>query len=117
MIVAGIGCRRGCDAAAIVAVVRRAEAMAGPAEALAAPAFKQDEPGLRAAAAQLGIPLLFIGEAAMQAAQVHCVTRSAAAQRATGWPSIAEAAAIGAGGVLLLPRLTGEGVTCALGLR
>ena len=53
----------------------------------------------------------------LAAAQPHCVTRSAAAERATGLASVAEAAAIGAGGVLLLPRLTGAGVTCALARR
>jgi cobalamin biosynthesis protein CbiG len=117
VIVAGIGCRRGASAEAIVALVRRAEALAGPAELLAAPAFKHDEPGLHEAAAHLGIPVLLIDDTAMQAAQPHCVTRSTAVQRATGYASVAEAAAIGAGGVLLLPRLAGGGVTCALARR
>jgi len=117
VIVAGIGCRRGCPAEAIVALVRRAAALAEPAEALATPAFKRHEPGLHEAAAQLRIPLLFVDDAALEAAQPHCVTRSAAAERATGFASVAEAAAIGTGGILLLPRLTGAGVTCALARR
>jgi cobalamin biosynthesis protein CbiG len=117
VIVAGIGCRRGASAEAIVALVRRAEALAGPAQALAAPAFKRDEPGLHEAAARLGMTLLLVDDAAMQAAQPLCVTRSAAASRATGFPSVAEAAAIGAGGVLVLPRLADGGVTCALARR
>ncbi len=117
MIVAGIGCRRGCAAEAIVALVRRAEALAEPAEALAAPAFKRDEPGLHEAAARLGLPLVFVDDAVLAAAQGQCVTRSAAAERATGFASVAEAAALGAGGKLLLPRLTGAGVTCALARR
>ncbi len=117
MIVAGIGCRRGCDARAIVALVRRAEALAEPAAALAAPAFKRHEPGLHEAAALLALPLLFEDAATLQAAQPLCVTRSAATARATGLASVAEAAAIGAHGTLLLPRLTGAGVTCALARR
>jgi cobalamin biosynthesis protein CbiG len=69
------------------------------------------------AAARLGLPLLFVDDAALRAAQPHCVTRSAAAERATGFASVAEAAAIGMGGVLLLPRLAGAGVTCAVARR
>jgi cobalamin biosynthesis protein CbiG len=117
MIVAGIGCRRGCPAEAIVALVREAESLAERVGALAAPAFKRDEPGLHQAAERLGLPLLFVEDAAMAAAQSRCVTSSNAAEHATGFASVAEAAALGAGGVLLLPRLTGAGVTCALALR
>jgi cobalamin biosynthesis protein CbiG len=114
VIVAGIGCRRGCPAEAIIALVRAAEAIVETVGALAAPAFKRDETGLHQAAERLGVPLLFVDDAALAAAQVHCVTRSDAAERATGFASVAEAAALGAGGVLLLPRLAGAGVTCAL---
>jgi cobalt-precorrin 5A hydrolase len=117
VIVAGIGCRRGCPADAIVALVRQAETLAAPVAALAAPAFKRNEPGLLQAADRLGVPLLFVEDTALAAAQVLCVTRSDAAERATGFASVAEAAALGAGGVLLLPRLTGAGVTCALARR
>ncbi len=117
MIVAGIGCRRGCRPEAIVALVRQAEALAAPVEALAAPAFKRGEPGLREAAERLGLPLWFVDEATMLAAQSKCVTRSEAAERATGLPSVAEAAALGAGGVLVLARLTSTGATCALARR
>ncbi len=117
MIVAGIGCRRGCPAESIVALVRAAEAMAESVDALAAPAFKRDEQGLREAADRLGLPLLFVEDATLAVAQAHCVTRSEAAEQATGFASIAEAAAMGAGGVLLMPRLTGAGVTCALARR
>jgi cobalamin biosynthesis protein CbiG len=117
VIVAGIGCRRGCPAEAIVTLVRRAEALGEKAEVLAAPAFKQDEPGLREAAALLGLALILEDEATLAAAQARCVTRSAAAERATGFASVAEAAALGAAGVLLVPRLAGVGVTCALARR
>ncbi len=116
MIVAGLGCRKDCSAAEIVALVRAAEAAAGrSADGLAAPAFRREEPGLREAAGLLALPLAFVEEQALSDAQVLCVTRSAAAQRATGFASVAEAAALAAsGGPLLLPRIAGRRTTCAL---
>ncbi|HEY0205592.1 MAG TPA: cobalamin biosynthesis protein [Acetobacteraceae bacterium] len=116
MIVAGVGCRRGCSAGDLVAAVRLAERRAGMAAAvLAAPRFKSHEAGLHEAAAALGLPLLLVEAAAMQAAQPHCPTRSAAALGATGLASVAEGAALaGSGGELLLPRVAVGGATCAL---
>jgi cobalt-precorrin 5A hydrolase len=110
MIVAGIGCRRGCAAEEIVALVRAA----GPADALAAPEFKRSEPGLHEAARQLGLELRFVTDSALAAAQSVCVTRSAVAERATGHASIAEAAALAGGGVLVRPRIASANATCAL---
>ncbi len=117
MIIAGIGCRRGCPAEAIVALVRQAEALGEKADALAAPSFKQNEPGLLEAATRLGMPLIFEDAATLAAAQPRCATRSAAAERTTGFASVAEAAALGAAGVLVVPRLAGAGATCALARR
>jgi cobalamin biosynthesis protein CbiG len=117
MIVAGIGCRAGVPAAAIMAILRRAACLAPAPQALAAPDFKAQEPGLREAAARLGLALLLVDRATLRAAQQFCVTSSAAARRATGLDSVAEAAAIGANGTLLLPRLAGAGVTCAIARR
>jgi len=116
VIVAGLGCRRGCDAADLVAAVRLAADRAGlPVGALAAPRFKAHEAGLHDAAALLNLPLLWADDAAMRAAQPRCLTRSAAALGATGLVSVAEGAALAAsGGRLLLPRLTLGGATCAL---
>jgi cobalt-precorrin 5A hydrolase len=117
MIVAGIGCRRLCPADEIVALVRHAGNLATPAETLAAPAFKRDEAGLLEAARLLGLPLVFIEAAALQAAQQHCVTQSSAAERATGMASVAEAAALAQGGALLLPRIASARATCAIAER
>ena len=116
MIVAGLGCRRGCAAADLVAAVRLAERSAGvAAAALAAPRFKAQEAGLDEAAAALGLPLMLVEAAAMQAVQPRCPTRSAAALGATGVASVAEGAALaGSGGRLLLPRVAVGGATCAL---
>lgn len=116
MIVAGLGCRRGCPAADLVAAVRQAASSAGlTVGALAAPAFKAHEAGLQEATALLGLPMLLVDDAAMRAAQPRCVTRSAAARAATGLASVAEAAALAASGsALLLPRVAVGGATCAL---
>ncbi len=116
MIVAGLGCRQGCAAADLVAAVRLAEAQAGAsAGMLAAPAFKEGEAGLHAAAAALGLMLVMVGDTALQAVQPACPTRSAAALAATGLASVAEGAALAAsGGRLLLPRVSVGGATCAL---
>jgi cobalt-precorrin 5A hydrolase len=110
VITAGIGCRKNCSAAEIVALVQQA----GHPDRLAAPDFKQHEPGLHQAAAALGLPLHFVSDADLAAAQPHCLTRSDAAERATGHASIAEAAALAGGGTLLGPRIANANATCAL---
>ena len=123
-VIAGIGCRRGASSADIVALVRRALAVVSDRKlslvALAAPAFKDKEPGLREAATHLGIALMLVDGTSLQAAQPRCVTRSAHAKEAHGLDSIAEGAALaaaGPGGSLLLPRIAASGVTCALARR
>jgi cobalt-precorrin 5A hydrolase len=117
-LIAGIGCRRDCPAEAIVAVLRQACDAAGrPATALAAPAFKAAEAGLRDAATQLGLELILVDPAPLAAAQARCVTRSAHAERTTGVASVAEGSALAAAGPgsrLVVPRITGSGTTCAL---
>ena len=110
VIVAGIGCRRGCPAEAIVALVRGTGA-----EALAAPAWKRQEPGLLEAAAALDVPLWFVDEAALAAVQDRCPTRSAVAARAVGFASVAEAAGLAGGRVLRRARVGAGWATCALG--
>ncbi len=117
-VIAGIGCRRGCPAEDIVALVRRAEAAAGcRVGALAAPAAKGHETGPHGAAAQLGVPLLLVAAAPLAAAQDRCVTRSACAARTLGVAAVAEGcalAAAGEGGALVLPRIASARATCAL---
>ena len=116
MIVAGIGCRKGCPAEDLAAVVRLAAATAGrTVGTVAAPAFKQHEPGLHDAARLLDLPLVFVDLAALQSVQPRCPTRSILAERATGVASVAEGAALAAsGGRLLLARISLGGATCAL---
>jgi cobalt-precorrin 5A hydrolase len=113
VIAAGLGCRRGVSAAAILALAEQV----GPADVLAAPAFRRDEPGIAEAAATLGLTLLWIEHAALKGEQGRCLTRSARAEAEVGLASVAEAAALagaGAGSRLIVPRMSGEGVTLAL---
>ncbi|MDA8249998.1 MAG: cobalamin biosynthesis protein [Rhodospirillales bacterium] len=116
--IAGIGCRRDCPAEDIVALVRAAEAASGAAVmALAAPAAKAGEAGLHAAAAVLGVKMLWVDREALLAAQARCVTRSACAERTLGVASVAEGcalAAAGEGARLALARIASPRATCAL---
>ena len=110
LVIAGIGCRRDCPADAIVALVQQA----GGAGLLAAPEWKRDEPGLLEAARRLALPLRLVEDAALAAAQPRCPTRSAVAKRVTGHASVAEAAALAGGGVLIRPRMANAWATCAI---
>ncbi len=117
VIAAGLGCRRGVALAAVLALLQRASVCCAEPALLAVPDFKRDEPALAAAAAALGLPLRFIDAETLASVQLWAQSRSAAALRATGFAAIAEAAALAAlspGARLILPRITGGGVTCAL---
>lgn len=113
-VIAGIGCRRGCPASDILRVLERA---GRDVSAIAVPAFKANEPGVREAARLLGVPVIRVDDAALVQAQARCVTPSHAAARATGFASIAEGSALAAAGPrgrLVLERIGEGGATCAL---
>ena len=119
MIVAGIGCRKGTSAAAISAAIADALARAGldTLDLVAAPESKGGEHGIAAAAAALGVPLVLVAKAELEAAGAHTQTRSERVLALIGVPSVAEAAALAAGGPaarLILPRITVGVATCAL---
>jgi cobalt-precorrin 5A hydrolase len=121
MIVAGIGCRKGASAAEIEAAIAAALAQAGCAlEALGLIATsdgKGGEPGIVAAAAARGVRLVTVGPADLEAAGTRTQSSSPRVLALTGVPSVAEAAALAAGGSkarLLLPRIVVGPVTCAL---
>ena len=121
MIVAGIGCRKGASAADIDAVIAHALARAGFArwelDLIAAPQFKADERGIAAAAAALGVPLVLVPNAEIEAAGARTETRSERVLALIGVPSVAEAAALVAGGPaarLILRRVAVGVATCAL---
>jgi cobalt-precorrin 5A hydrolase len=121
MIVAGIGCRKGAAAAEIEAAVATALVRAGlSASALsliATSAAKGGEGGIAAAASALGVPLVLVPQRELEAAGPRTMTTSARVIAATGVPSLAEAAALAAGGPaaqLIAPRVAVGGATCAL---
>jgi cobalt-precorrin 5A hydrolase len=121
MIVAGIGCRRGASAseigAAIAAALSRAGLRHDALGLIATPAMKAGEPGIAAAATDLGVPLVLVPRADLEAAGARTQTRSARVVALLGVPSAAEAAALAAGGPaarLLAPRIAIGPATCAL---
>ncbi len=121
MIVAGVGCRRGAAAPNIEAVIRAALDRAGIAshalDCIATTAAKNSETGIVTAAAKLGVDLVLIPEAELQAANDRTATRSGRALALTGVHSVAEAAALAAAGPssrLISPRLVMGAATCAL---
>jgi cobalt-precorrin 5A hydrolase len=127
VIVAGVGCRSGCSADDVLAALRAALVASerAPAElhALFAPESKRAEPGLMAAAAQLGTPLLALTNDALQLQARATLTSSTYALRHFGVGSVAEAAALAgacslsAGRARLLgPRCIAGGATCALAI-
>jgi cobalt-precorrin 5A hydrolase len=121
MIVAGVGCRKGAAAADIAAAIEAA--LAGAALGMAAvrliatSAAKASEPGIAAAAASIGVPLVLVSEEDLAAADGRMATRSERVLALTGVPSVAEAAALAAGGPtarLIAPRIAVGPATCAL---
>ena len=121
MMVAGVGCRRGASArevsAAISAALSRAGLRADALDAIAAPAAKSSEAGIAAAANDLGVPLVLVPQAELEAAGARTITRSDRVIALMGVPSAAEAAALAAAGPagrLVAPRTAVGPATCAL---
>ncbi|QZZ37747.1 cobalamin biosynthesis protein (plasmid) [Nitratireductor kimnyeongensis] len=121
MICAGFGARKGVTSEAVLAALDAALTTHGLTRdrlgALATVPRKRDEPCLLDAAKALGLPLSIADESALQAVATRCLTRSDHALSATGLPSASEAAALtvcGPAARLLGPRLTFDGVTCAI---
>jgi cobalt-precorrin 5A hydrolase len=123
MIIGGIGCRKGASAAEIGAAIEAACVNAGVAKdrigAIATSAHKDQENGIADAAAMLGVPLILVGESDLRDASRRVTTRSERVQELIGVPSVAEAAALAAGGPrasLLAARIAVGAATCARGV-
>jgi cobalt-precorrin 5A hydrolase len=119
MIVAGFGCRKGVDAAEVIAAYRAALDRHGidGADFLAAPLMKSEEQGLQEAARQLRLPLRPVESDDLARCADRALTRSERVAIALGVPSASEAAALfvaGARSSLLGPRIVLGRVTCAL---
>jgi cobalt-precorrin 5A hydrolase len=115
----GVGCRLGCTADAIEALIRQALELAPHVRRLGLFTVrdKTGEAGLTEAARRLGLDLVFLTRAALREQAPFIRTPSARTQSLFGIPSVAEAAALagaGTGAVLIVPRLVAQGVTCAV---
>jgi len=123
LIAIGVGCRRGCTAAAIVAMVRRALVAAGEPPGkreMFTLDEKEGEANVREAASALGLPLYFLSHERLLREAPRVVTPSARVERLIGLPGVAETAALaGAGpnGELIVAKIVGGGATCAIALR
>ena len=120
MIAIGVGCRKGCSADEIVALVHETLAVlptgAEPCGLFSIEA-KRDEAGLAQAAAQLGLPLAFFDKGVLQAFSEGAQTFSARVDSLHGLPSVAETAALagaGHGAALLVERRASAQATCAI---
>lgn len=121
LMVAGIGCRSGVSAEQVESAL---QAALGPCLStgrtvalIATPAAKGHEPGIIAAAAARGIPLVLISQADLETADSRALTRSERSIAAMNVHSVAEAAALAGAGPasrLLGPRIAIGAVTCAL---
>lgn len=114
----GLGCRPGVGAEAVIAAVEAVRAdLAGAPDVFATIAGRQGEAGLAEAAAALGLPLVFLPQAALAAAAPAAVTRSERVVALFGVPSVAETAALAAAGpaaILVVPRRVIGPVTIAV---
>ena len=115
----GVGCRKGCSADAIEALVR--QALAGLSGVVPSGLFtlidKEGEVGLAEAAKHLDLPLIFLSRETLRAQAAHVQTAARHAEAAFGVPSVAEAAALAGAGpdaVLIVDRIAEGGATCAV---
>jgi cobalt-precorrin 5A hydrolase len=114
----GVGCRKGCPAGAIEALVRQALAgVPGAPLGLFTLADKRGEAGLAEAADRLELSLTYLTREALRDREGDIQTRSERVESLFGVPSVAEAAALvgaGPGSVLIVPRIAEGGATCAI---
>lgn len=118
-LIIGVGCRRGAEAERIVAAIRQAlRTVRGRLDRvrwLASASLKRDEPGLRQAAAALGVGLRFVAADEILSTAKRFDHSPFVAAR-VGLPAVAEPAALLAGRRtrLLLPKTVFDGVTVAI---
>ncbi|WP_167357906.1 cobalamin biosynthesis protein, partial [Streptomyces silaceus] len=106
VLVVGVGACADASVAEVLGLVRDAVRETGLTERavaeLATVDVKGEEPGIVGAAARLGVPV--VTYSAAELAQVTVPNPSARSRAAVGTPSVAEAAALRAGGELLVPK-------------
>lgn len=116
----GLGSRRGVGEGEILAHVERVFAQRGLARQsvgrVGTAEIKRGDPGICAAAAALGPEVVFFGAEALAA--VEAAGQSETVRERVGTGSVCEAAALLLSGASapLVPKVKGEGVTCAVAL-
>jgi cobalt-precorrin 5A hydrolase len=115
----GVGCRTGASAEAVEALIRQALAQVPQARRLGVFTIqdKGAEPGLIEAACRFGLELIPLAGARLRLQAPFVETRSARVEKLFGVGSVAEAAALAGAGAdarLVVPRIAGGGVTCAI---
>ncbi|WP_421362031.1 cobalamin biosynthesis protein [Agrobacterium rosae] len=117
MIVAGIGCRKGTSAEAIIAALDEATKAHGvKINFIATAPIKADEPGLMDAATTLGMAFVVVAQADFEEASRRTITQSATSLKHSGSPSLSEASALAALGPqsrLIAPRMVIGDMTVA----
>jgi cobalt-precorrin 5A hydrolase len=121
MIVAGVGCQKGVQPGDVKAVILAALERAGIAVSklrlIATIDAKSRENGIEVAASVMRVPLVLVTPADLMSVQPRVATRSERVKALVGVPSVAEAAALAAGGPaarLIAPRIVVGPATCAL---
>lgn len=118
----GIGCRAGVPGDVIAELVEKALARAGEETvpvALFTIVDKQSEAGIGEAAARLGLALVHLPRAALDAVADRVETRSERVVELFGVPAIAEGAALAGAGIgarLVVPRMAERGATVAVAI-
>lgn len=117
-LVAGVGCERGVPAEDVIELIDfalRQENLSPKAlAAIATLDLKADETALHEAAAHYGVPLRLFSVDELNQERYRLLDPSSVVEEEVGTPSVAEASALKAG-MLLVPKLKSERVTCAIG--
>jgi cobalt-precorrin 5A hydrolase/precorrin-3B C17-methyltransferase len=117
-LVAGVGCERGASAEEVIELIdlalNRQQLAPESLAALASIDIKADEPALQAAALHFNVPLRLFTAAELAQERYRLKQPSDYVEDTVGTPSVAEAAALKAG-PLVVDKLKSERVTCAIG--
>lgn len=117
----GVGCERDTDPQALISLVDQTLGQAGLAPQSVAVVtsldVKMDEPAVHAVAAHLGVPLRFFDAPTLEAETPRLATPSDLVFRAVGCHGVSEGAALAASGptgALVVTKIRGPQVTCAV---
>jgi cobalt-precorrin 5A hydrolase/precorrin-3B C17-methyltransferase len=117
-LIVGVGCERGTEAEEVIELVefalKRDNLSPQSVAAIATVDIKADERALHEAAAHFKVPLRLFTVAELNQERYRLTNPSAAVEAEVGTPSVAEAAALKAG-TLIVQKLKSNRATCAIG--